>query len=240
MKKILVLLTAYILININGVVNAETAYLNGENITVSLGSSMAPDPFENRSTVDSLASIIDALSAEESEIHDQTTHVWVSGGSLELNFDLGVEYNLTMLHFWNYFSEGFDVDNIDFTFFDSSNSLVGSLLNVTPELGGGGSNPIFAENYALSFPSNVQFIKAVLTGTNNEVDFNNIGFTGELSTSCTEKSSGFVSPNLDIHLSSVDYATPSGILNLRADLEYLGTNSEGQHIWGLTSVDVNQ
>lgn len=161
------------------VVNA--VYLNDQNISVSLGSSMAAEPFQNRTTLASLASIIDAPSAAASEVHSQSTHVWVSNGSLELDFDFGVEYDLTSLHFWNYFTEGFDVDNIDFNFFDSSNALVGSLLNVSPQLGGAGSNPIFAEDFALSFPSNVQFVNAVLTGSNTQVDFNNIGFTAELS-----------------------------------------------------------
>jgi len=165
-----------------GAVNpANAAYLNDQNITVSLGSSMAPNPFANRTTADSLSSIIDAPSASASENHDQSTHVWVSGGPLELDFDFGMEYNLTTLHFWNYFGEGFDVDNIDFTFFDASKSLVGSLLNVMPQLGGAGGNPIFAEDILLSFPLNIQFVNAVLTGSNNQVDFNNIGFTGQIS-----------------------------------------------------------
>ena len=163
---------------ISNVSNAAPIYLNDQNISVSLGSSMDAEPFANRSTADSLSSIIDAPSADAPENHNQSTHVWVSGGSLELDFDLGIEYDLTTLHFWNYFGESFDVDNIDFNFFDSSNNLVGSLLNVMPELG---SSLIFAEDYALSFPSNVQFVNAVLTGTNNQVDFQNIGFTGETS-----------------------------------------------------------
>jgi len=160
---------------------AVPVYLNDQNISVSLGSSMSAEPFANRNSVDSLASIIDAPTAIASENHNQSTHVWVSGGPLELDFDFGMEYDLTALHFWNYFGEGFDVDNIDFNFFDSSSTLVGSLLNVMPMLGGGGSNPIFAEDYALSFPSNVQYVNAVLTGSNGQVDFNNIGFTGEIS-----------------------------------------------------------
>ena len=55
-------------------------------------------------------------------------------------------------------------------------ATVGS-LNASPALGGNGGNPIFAENFALAFPSNVQFVNAMLTGSNNEVDFNNIGIT---------------------------------------------------------------
>jgi hypothetical protein len=161
---------------------AVPVYLNNSNITVALGSSMAAEPFANLSTALSLANVIDAPSASASELHiSPTTHVWVSGGPLELDFDFGTEYDLSMLHFWNYYGEGFDVDNIDFTFFDSSKNLVGSLLGVAPALGGAGGNPIFAEDYSLSFPSNVQFVNAVLTGSNGQVDFNNIGFTAELS-----------------------------------------------------------
>ncbi|WDE00938.1 PEP-CTERM sorting domain-containing protein [Thalassomonas actiniarum] len=165
---------------------ATPIYLNHENISVSLGSSMAAEPFSNRSTADSLASIIDAPSAEAIETHAQNTHVWINGGNLELDFDFGMEYNLTTLHFWNYFGEGYDVDNIDFNFFDSAHNLVGSLLNVMPALG---STALSAEDYALSFPSNVQYVNAVISGDNGQVDFNNIGFTGELSSSVPEPGS---------------------------------------------------
>ena len=136
----------------------------------------------NLSTALSLANVIDAPTAGAAENHiSPTTHVWVSGGPLELDFDFGAEYDLGLLHFWNYYGESYDVDNIDFTFFDASKNLVGSLLGVSPALGGGGSNPIYAEDYALNFPSNVQYVNAVLTGSNGQVDFNNIGFTAELS-----------------------------------------------------------
>lgn len=161
---------------------ANAVYLNDQNITVSLGSSMAAEPFQNQTTAISLANVIDAPSAVAAENHiSPTTHVWVSGGPLELDFDFGIEYDLTELHFWNYFEETFDVDNIDFTFFDSSHNLVGSLLNVMPALGGSGGNPIFAEDYSLSFPSNVQYVNAILTGSNGQVDFNNVGFTATAS-----------------------------------------------------------
>lgn len=169
---------------IPSIVNAAPIYLNNQNISVSLGSSMAPNPFANRSTIDSLASIIDASTASTSEFHNQSTHVWVSNGTLELVFDLQKEYDLTTMHFWNYHSEGFDVDNIDFKFYDNTNNLVGSLLNVAPALGGSASSdstPIFAQDYILSFPSEVRYINAVLSGSNGQVDFNNIGFTGSIS-----------------------------------------------------------
>lgn len=180
-----------LLLSFAGSANATPAYLNESNITVALGASHDAavinnptfGPFANVSIAQSLSNIIDAPSATAGELHNQATHVWVTGGSLELDFDFGVEYDLTTLHFWNYHSEGFDVDDIVFTFFNSAFVQVG-LLNVQPLLGnstGSDADPIFAEDYALSFPSNVRYVNALLTGSNNQVDFNNIGFTAELS-----------------------------------------------------------
>ncbi len=66
-------------------------YLNDQNILVALGSSMSAEPFQNQTTAVSLAKI-DAPNAAASENHvSPTTHVWVSGGSLELDFDFGVD-----------------------------------------------------------------------------------------------------------------------------------------------------
>ena len=161
--------------------NAAPIYLNSSNISVALGPSMAAEPFANQTTAISLANVIDAPSAASSENHiSPTTHVWVSGGPLELVFDFGAEYDLTTLHFWNYYEETYDVDNVAFTFFNAAKVNVGN-LDIAPALGGAGGNPIFAQDYVLSFPSNVQFVTALLTGSNGEVDFNNIGFTGEVS-----------------------------------------------------------
>ncbi len=170
---------------VGGPTAAHAVYLNNQNSTVKLGPTMAPNPFENRSTLDSLASVIDAPSASAVEFHNQSAHVWVSGGLLELVFDFKEEYDLTKLHFWNYHSEDFDVDRIDFKFFDANNSLVGTLLGVTPALGGSSgsdSTPITAQDYSLSFPSKARYVTALLSGSNGEVDFNNIGFTGTRST----------------------------------------------------------
>ena len=88
MKKFLV---ALILSAVSLAANAAPVYLNFQNITVALGASMAAEPFANRTTADSLASIIDAPSADASENHDQSTHVWVSVGSLEIDFDFLIE-----------------------------------------------------------------------------------------------------------------------------------------------------
>ena len=161
---------------------AEPIYLNGQNMTVSLGPDMAADPFKNQTTEKSLANLIDAPSADAPEHHKSpSTHVWVSGGPLSLAFDFGIEYDLTTLHFWNYFSENYDVDRFDFRFFNAERMLVGELLDIEPRLGGKGGNPVWAEHYALSFPSRVRYVSAVLSGSNDEVDFTNIGFTGEVS-----------------------------------------------------------
>lgn len=178
---VLALGMSVLVLGMAGPAAAAPIYLNFENISVALGDSMAAEPFANRSTADSLASVIDAPSADASEDHTQSTHVWVSGGVLELDFDFGIEYDLTTLHFWNYHGEAYDVDDLDFTFFDASMMEVGTLLDVEPALGGSGGNPIFAEDFALAFPAKVRFVNVVLSGDNGQVDFNNLGFTGEVS-----------------------------------------------------------
>ena len=159
---------------------AAPVYLNESLISVSVGSgttaTTSNNTFNNGQTINK---VIDAPSADAEEFHNQTTHIWFSGGGLELLFDFNQEYDISTLHFWNYTGEGFDVDNIDFTFFDSSSTQVGS-LSVMPALG---SSPgIKAEDIPLAAPLNVQFVTAFLTGTNNQVDFQNIGFTAEVST----------------------------------------------------------
>lgn len=185
-----VLVTAPLML-FGGPASATPIYLNDQNVSIALGSSHDAQilanptygPFANVVLTQSLANIIDAPSADATEFHNQSTHVWVSGGHLELDFDFGVEYDLSALHFWNYHSEGYDVDNILFTFFDSGLNQVG-ILEVLPLLGnttGSDSDPIIPETYALSFPSNAQYVNAWLTGSNGQVDFNNIGFTAVLS-----------------------------------------------------------
>ncbi|MFK8031626.1 MAG: thrombospondin type 3 repeat-containing protein [Gammaproteobacteria bacterium] len=153
-------------------------YLNSSNINVSVGDGTSPGTFNN--TFDgsqTINKVIDAPSADAEEFHNQTTHVWYSasanGGGLELEFDLLGAYNITTLHFWNYTAEGFDVDNIEFSFFNGDSS-VGS-LTIQPELG---SSPgITAQDIILDAPLNVTSVVAFLTGSNRQVDFQNIGFT---------------------------------------------------------------
>jgi len=162
---------------------AAPVYLNNNNISVSVGSGTSPgsfnNTFNNGNTIDK---VIDAPSADAEEFHNQTTHIWFTadliGGGLELLFDFGQSYDISTLHFWNYTGEGFDVDNIDFTFFDQNNSQIGS-LSVQPTLGT--SPGILSEDINLAAPLNVQFVTAFLTGSNRQVDFQNIGFTAEVS-----------------------------------------------------------
>lgn len=163
---------------------ATPVYLNNTNISVVVGSGTAAggnfhNTFSGGATIEK---VIDAPSATASETHSQSTHIWFTaddaGGGLELLFDFGTEYDISTLHFWNYTGEGYDVDNVAFTFFNAANAQVGA-LSVSPALG---SSPgILAQDISLAAPINVQFVTAFLTGSNKEVDFQNIGFTAEVS-----------------------------------------------------------
>ncbi len=57
---------------------------------------------------------------------------------------------------------------------------------------------------------------------------------------CTEYNASTVTPNLDIHLPSLNYETSFGIQNIWADFGYSGTNSQGNHTWELKGYGVNQ
>lgn len=163
--------------------SAAPVYLNIDNISVEVGPGTSPgtfnNTFDNGQTIDK---VIDAPSADAEEFHDQQTHIWFTadevGGGLELLFDFGQEYDISTLHFWNYTSESFDVDNIEFTFFNQSNVQVGA-ISVQPNLGT--SPGITAQDIVLAAPLNVQYVIAFLTGSNRQVDFQNIGFTAEVS-----------------------------------------------------------
>ncbi|NOT85049.1 MAG: hypothetical protein HOP02_09820 [Methylococcaceae bacterium] len=50
---------------------------------------------------------------------------------------------------------------------------------------------------------------------------------------------GTVSANLDIHVPSLNYESLLGTQNIWADFEYLGTNPQGKHIWGLKNYGAN-
>ena len=162
---------------------AVSTYLNIDNISVAVGAGTSAGTFNNTfANGATINKVIDAPSASAEEFHNQTTHIWFTadqaGGGLELKFDFGIEYDINTLHFWNYTAEGYDVDNVDFSFFNGANAPVGT-LSVQPALG---SSPgIAAQDIVLAAPLNVRHVTAFLTGSNREVDFQNIGFTAEVS-----------------------------------------------------------
>jgi PEP-CTERM motif len=162
---------------------ADTVYLNQDNITVAVGAGTSAGGFNNTfSGGRTIAKVIDAPSAAAAEVHSQTTHIWFTadsvGGGLELVFDFGTSYDLQTLHFWNYDSEGFDVDSLSFRFYNAGNAEIGS-LTLTPALGS--SPAILAQDIPLAAPLNVRSVKAFLSGSNRQVDFQNIGFTAVVS-----------------------------------------------------------
>jgi hypothetical protein len=159
-------------------------YLNDDaGVTVAVGPGSSGG-FVNVPEAQSLANIIDLDAASDPDFHSQTSHVWWSGGPLELVFNLQTAYDLTTLHFWNYFGEAFDVDSLFLRFLDPSGAVLGN-QDVLPALGGPGTpnEMILAEDIVLTAPPGVQFVVAFLTATNNQLDFNNMGFTGDLSSS---------------------------------------------------------
>ncbi len=158
-------------------------YLNIDNISVSVGNGTSAGTFNNTfGSGQTIDKVIDAPSAVAEEFHNQTTHIWftadVVGGGLELEFDLQGAYNLTTLHFWNYTSEGYDVDNIEFNLFNGNTSV--GTLTIEPALGS--SSGIEAQDIVLDAPLNVTSVVVFLSGSNREVDFQNIGFTASNST----------------------------------------------------------
>ncbi|MEM7743180.1 MAG: hypothetical protein AAF409_05665 [Pseudomonadota bacterium] len=165
-------------------VAAEEVYLWAENMEISLGPGMAEEPFRNRTSAESLRNAIDLPAADAAEYHNQQTHVWVRGDPVRLEFDLLDAYDLIALHFWNYHSEGYDVDRIDLIFRDVDGNIVGDLTGLEPRLGntrGSDSVPVTAETYPLAFNTQVRYVSAELSGSNGQTDWNNIGFTARLS-----------------------------------------------------------
>lgn len=163
---------------------ATPVYLNDLLIDVSIGAGTDAsgdfnNTFANGATI---SKAIDASSATALEFYNQSTHIWFTasapGKGLELLFDFRVNYDISTLHFWNYTSEPYDVDNIDFVFFDDTMNNVGS-LSVAPQTGirPGILPRIRVQDIALSAPLNIRYVSAFLTGTNGEIDFVNIGFT---------------------------------------------------------------
>jgi hypothetical protein len=120
-----------------------------------------------------IGNAIDRDAVTNSDLHSQASHVWVSGNSLNLGMTFNQDYDLSAFHFWNYFGESFDVDSIDLTYLDNGGNSLGSDL-FSPALG---QHPSLAESFAIDVPS-VRRVEALLSGTNGQVDFQNLGFTG--------------------------------------------------------------
>lgn len=162
---------------------AAPIYLNKDNIEVKVGDGTSAGTFNNTfNGGQTIQKVIDAPTSDAEEFHTQTTHIWFTadeiGGGLSLEFDFKQAYDITTLHFWNYTAENFDVDNIDFTFYGTNKQKQGE-LSIMPALGT--SPGITAQNIVLDAPLNVQYVIAFLTGSNGQVDFQNIGFTADIS-----------------------------------------------------------
>lgn len=220
--RIINLIMLVLLAGLTSTASATPLYLNVNNISVEVGAGTTATTSNNTfSSGLTISKVIDAPSAVAEEFHNQATHIWFSGGGLELLFDFLTQYDLRTLHFWNYTSENFDVDNIDFTFFDETNAEVG-MLSIVPALG---SSPgIRAQDIALAAPLNVQFVTAFLSGTNGQVDFQNIGFTAELSIDRCD-----ANPN-DPLCVSVNVPVPSTLLILGLGLLALRVSRSGLQV----------
>jgi hypothetical protein len=157
----------------------QPVYLNIEQITVEIGRGSTFTTDNNTfSRGYGLEKVIDAPSAAAEEVHDQDTHLWFTGGVLELVFSFDVNYDITTLHFWNYNGEDYDVDRIEFAFYDKGGTLLRA-LTVEPALG---STPaIRAEDIPLDAPLSVRTVIARLSGSNGQIDFQNMGFTATVS-----------------------------------------------------------
>lgn len=143
-------------------------YLKAPDLTVTVE---APPMLEAGSTP---ANIIDAASPIAFDRHTNSTHVWAKGDAT-FYFDLQGVYQLQMIHFWNFYAENYDTDSIQFSFYDSAETLL-SEITVEPQTA---FENILAEDFRVDV-SGVRYVRAHLTATNNEVEFQNIGFSGVL------------------------------------------------------------
>lgn len=115
-----------------------------------------------------------AASPTVADPHTTISHVW-SQGDTTLLFDLQGNYQLEKIHFWNFNEENYDADAIEFRFLDSAQELI-SQVTVTPQMGFG---DILAEDFSITV-SGVRYVRARLTSTNGQVEFQNIGFSAVL------------------------------------------------------------
>lgn len=116
-------------------------FLNQANLTVTEGPASEGD--WNNTT--SLQNVVDAPSAEATEVHTQETHVWFTGSSLELVFDFQQEYRVEAIHFWNFDDESWDADRVNVVFSDAEGQAAGE-ITFNPVLG---TDPSSAETVAV-------------------------------------------------------------------------------------------
>lgn len=161
---------------------AASTYLNDDaGVTAQLGASMGTNVFQNVSDSQSLANMIDLDSPGQSDLHSQSSHVYYvdSATPLEVDFDLGAEYDLVTLHFWNYWLETYSTDLIDFILGDGQGQQVAAPSFVPDE--GVNTGESIAPAHSPFAYGGVRYVNARFSGTNGNVDFNNIGWTGSLS-----------------------------------------------------------
>lgn len=145
-------------------------YLNEQNMTVNLG----PNSMGSLNNTTSLQNVIDAETAQAIDQHSQETHVWFSGPQLELVFDFQQEYTLETIHFWNFHQEQWDPDQVHFVFSDADGEVTGQ-INLSPALGVGEAT--VSEDFNAEEGIMAQFATVTITGSNDQIDFQNLGFT---------------------------------------------------------------
>ena len=151
------------------------------------------------------SNLVDAPSARSPDRHTQQSHVYLSGDDLRFELDLGRPYDLFKLHFWNYSGETFDVDTATVTFFDPRGVPVSS-FRFEPQRG---QAIIHAEDFRLPTSARgVEVARFLVQGSNQNVDFINVGFSATPVNRPPEATSGQVSTTkntpLPIVLSGVD------------------------------------
>ena len=141
-------------------------FLNSDYISVELVS-----PASISGLVDNA---VDAQFVGESDVHhNANTHIYTGSGPIVLRFDLLGSFDIYKVHFWNYFSEQYDVDDVQLEFYGANDTLLGSYQYLPLS----SIDPSFAETRTFEQVHGVDYVIATLSGSNGAVDFQNIGFT---------------------------------------------------------------
>lgn len=99
-KRLLGSLTFTSILAVSSTAFAAPVYLNESLINVSVGPGTTATTSNNTfASGETINKVIDAPTADAEEIHSQQSHIWYSGGGLELLFDFKKEYDITTLHF---------------------------------------------------------------------------------------------------------------------------------------------